>query len=191
MPGEPKQFLLLNINLKRQAAFEKELAKADTATGSSAFHGTANENVFRILREGLVVSPELGEVFYSDLSYVSAKYAMARSDTRRQTLRVWKNSAWKNFSVLFGVEVASKNIRFMYNEHSSRQEGVMVRYIFLLPFDQVLKCPTGDAFWSVNMRPELRRQGRRVLPDIRQTYSQIESGDLVDEIDKNPDRSSL
>ena len=86
MPGEYRQFLLLNTNLERQVAFGKELAVSDIASGTPALHGTPSENIFQILQEGLKRSIYHPTVYYSDESETSILYVMDCDDPRPWTL---------------------------------------------------------------------------------------------------------
>ena len=194
LPGKSRQFLLLNTNLNRQAAFEERLCATKIESGTPAFHGTATDNVFKIPQEGLRESGSLETVYYSNEASTSLKYAIRRSDTRRQALTSCKNSACKDQMVLFGVEVALKSIRFTgygeHYEHNSAQERVMIRHLFLFPpvIDSTSYVEQRFCYYGTSVESEGEGLFRSKM---RQIYAQIKSGEIVKQIEKDSARKTL
>lgn len=145
------QFMLLNSRLERQQKFNKEVKKV--GVGSVAFHGAKAPRVFNIITDALrnmLSEPyavmEAG-IFYSDTPGYSCEYT--EGDV---PLQPWKQSQFsgKEWSVLFGVEVALSEIPFADMEHSTCNEStVMIRHVFLLPFlDSLSRTLSSEERWS-------------------------------------------
>lgn len=129
------QFMLLNSRLERQQNFNERVSKV--GVGSVAFHGVKAPRAFNIITDALrnmisepyaVIEPG---VFYSDNP--SYSYTYTSSDMYLQT---WKQSQFfgREWSVLFGLEVALSKIPFRDFEHSTCEEStLMIRYVLLLP----------------------------------------------------------
>lgn len=135
LEGRHHQFLLLNSRLERQQKFKNEVNKVDV--GSVAFHGARAPRVFNIVTDALrdmfsePYDVEEEGIFYSNDPGYSCIYTAGD-----KPLQAWKQSQFsgKEWSVLFGVEVALSEIPFKNMEHSTRNEStVMIRYVFLLP----------------------------------------------------------
>lgn len=129
------QFMLLNSRLERQQNFVEKIRKV--GVGSVAFHGAKAPRVFNIITDALrnmfsePYAVEEPGVFYSDNPGYSYTYTF-----RDIYLRAWKQSQFsgREWSVLFGLEVALSEIPFKYYEHSTCEEStLMIRYVFLLP----------------------------------------------------------
>lgn len=130
------QFMVLNSRLERQQAFMEEASKIG-GVGSVAFHGVKAPRAFNIITDALrnmisepyaVIEPG---IFYSDNPAYSLSYT--QTDI---ALMTWKQSQFsgRDWSVLFGLEVALPQIPFRGNEHSTLSEStLMIRYIFLVP----------------------------------------------------------
>lgn len=129
------QFMLLNSRLERQQNFDEKVSKV--GVGSVAFHGAKAPRTFNIITDALrnmfsePYAVEEPGVFYSDNPSYSYTYTF-----NDMYLRAWKQSQFsgREWSVLFGLEVALSEIPFKYYEHSTCEEStLMIRYVFLLP----------------------------------------------------------
>lgn len=130
--GKSHQFLLMNAHLGRQKAFVNKVNSLEKGVGSMAFHGTPSYNTLSILREGLKAN-HIG-LFYAPEPSTSLSYSGQVANDGY--LQPWTKSSFKGqqYLVLFGCEVALRDVPWAWGEHSTSDEStVMIRYIFLCP----------------------------------------------------------
>ncbi|KAI1411562.1 hypothetical protein F5Y13DRAFT_200862 [Hypoxylon sp. FL1857] len=172
MPGET-QFILLNTKIDRQRIFEGNIKARGISSGAAGFHGTPPMLLLSILHSGLKQSMhEDGKVWVAADPVYSIKYTMKCGQTLSR-FRGWKNSAFRNHSVLFGVEVATRANPFSVSITSRQQDSVMVRYVFLIP---------GVAIWY--QRGFLRDMkgiphGDQVRPLMKKTFGRIHTRNIT------------
>ncbi|KAI0016185.1 hypothetical protein F4780DRAFT_783471 [Xylariomycetidae sp. FL0641] len=140
------------------------------ARTSAGFHGTAPGNILKILHEGLKEQYSGAGVYVADEPALSIYFIMNRGGQGSgPLLRGWRNSAFKDVMVLFGVEVAMDQIPFRGSgcrEFKGNESNVAVRYLFVLPksvMDNVYPYyPTPSIPSGVNARPEMERIFQRL-----------------------------
>lgn len=182
LPGAG-QFLLLNGNIEQQTAFEKELASSHIGSGFAGFHGTSPDNLFNILQEGLKASEHFDTVFGSEEPADSITHGLINSIAPRFSLRGWKNSAFNDAVVLFGVEVVSNDSYIFESEVDSQQDTVMVRYVFLLPPSLYEFSERTSTLNIANMDDILPTSSDTII-SMEETYRRIKSGRLLEAKEK-------
>lgn len=135
------QFMFLNSRLERHAKFARNIEKLDV--GSVGFHGCKAPRTFNILCDALRDPSKLPYyredtgVFFSDDPNVSRAYA-----TGDGHFDTWKGSQFATqgsgeaatWVVVFGIEVAKKDLQFNHSETSTQDESLlMIRYVLLVP----------------------------------------------------------
>lgn len=158
-----QQFLVLNGPITRELTFQSNLKTCGSQllSGQAGFHGTPPSNIFAILHQGLLNRHNC--VWYSSqpgysLGFLNKNIAVG-------TLSGLRNSASKGKSALFGVGAVHGWMKIGDQGiiNSWDQGAVAVRYVFVLPADQV--SGTGNS----RQIPDDRRL-RRVM---QSTYERL------------------
>ncbi|KAK7964422.1 hypothetical protein PG988_011396 [Apiospora saccharicola] len=189
MPGYGS-FLLLNTHKERQVVFQNALqANGYPNGGTAAFHGAPPHFLFSILCDGLKTRSR--DVWYSRQPAHSTWYIHwrcqypvdpVRGGTKvlnPEVLRGWENSLYQNMVLLFGVEVAGKRPNQVDVEAKMDQDGVMVRYLFLLPPDKLDGLGDNEFYWEDSSNNWL--DGDTVVDQMECAYRNIHDGNLAKE----------
>ncbi|OTA65824.1 hypothetical protein K449DRAFT_403303 [Hypoxylon sp. EC38] len=190
MPGET-QFMLVNTNLDRQRIFERNIKKNCPSGGSAAFHGTPTVHLLSILHSGLKESMDMdGSVWVAANPAKSLNY-VTKFGEPWNTFKGWKNSAFRSHTVLFGVEVAAKAALFQkprifgYSSNCPtticKQDLLMVRYIFLLPPQNLGRQRHYDPIInSMTLMPEEPvPNGDTVRPVMEEAFKRIHAREMT------------
>ncbi|KAI0118070.1 hypothetical protein F4776DRAFT_672956 [Hypoxylon sp. NC0597] len=183
MPGEA-QFVLANTNMDRQRVFEGNIKDNCPPGGWAAFHGTPTVHLLSILHSGLKQSKITdGSVWIAAHPTISLGYIMKYGQPWT-VFKGWKNSAFQNHIVLFGVEVATRRTPFQRaqmqdraNQTAKCKQGlVMVKYVFLLPPQSILQSTRllqPNDFSSITPAKNLVPPGDKVWPAMEKVFNQI------------------
>ncbi|KAI1122177.1 hypothetical protein F5Y10DRAFT_287492 [Nemania abortiva] len=135
------QFIQISSEPVHQDEFMAYLKTRGLEGGRAAFHGTPAINLLSILHCGLKAKGD--GVYIASDPEISLQFIFYRGSYYNEKLlgkmKGWKNSAFKNVVVLFGVEVAQEQVDWnpfdRYYKGKCLTGEVSVRHMFLMPGD--------------------------------------------------------
>jgi hypothetical protein len=134
IPSMPntKQFVVFNSSREKETAFNSA-AISQKSVGGPVFHGTMPSRLFPILCDGLKVMSNTPYMLHGAASgagiYLADEQNLSMSYAGNFG-QLWANSQLSNMSVMLGCELANWTAR---GTHTSQDNDVIVRYVFLLP----------------------------------------------------------
>ncbi|KAE8452256.1 hypothetical protein EG329_000956 [Mollisiaceae sp. DMI_Dod_QoI] len=147
----------------------------DKNTSILLFHGTCLKHLQSILREGFRAAFDTSRgkgLFMAENPGLSHQYAIHASGFYRKAEVGWKYDPYKSFGMLLGCEVTGKG-RQVHGDGAgilviTTLDSIMIRYIFLLPVDEMSK------WW--NAKSTVQRN--KIESNMKRAFKKIRAGQV-------------